>query len=240
MKTARPLQIPVRVQPLNGKRNLVDSDDSNSINDDVDEGDDVLSARKSFLRLMESTSPGGSSTGGSATSNDGSSLSGSELPESKDALRKSISEGQKRYPEINFRRAFQGCKEISEVVFGTSVLNSEFLAVTAGTHLNQSSEAFQLDLFKQFEYRNQSPPKNEWEENPPQDKNHTSNRTDSLLRNLLDVVEEVKIAWLEIRNLTLTSFRSPSGKQLDLQLAFTYFEDCVKMMMTLDITCLNW
>ena len=49
----------------------MDSDDSNCGNDDVDEEDDVLSARKSFLRPMESPSPGGSSTVGSAISNDG-------------------------------------------------------------------------------------------------------------------------------------------------------------------------
>lgn len=36
-------------------------------------------------------------------------------------------------------------------------------------------------------------------------------RTSSFLRNLLDVVEEVQIARLEIRNLTLTSFHCPSG-----------------------------
>ncbi|XP_022758886.1 uncharacterized protein LOC111305523 isoform X7 [Durio zibethinus] len=64
-------------------------------------------------------------------------------------------------------------------------------------------------------------------------------RTSSLLRNLLDVVEEVQIAQLEIRNLTLTSFHSPSAKQLDLQLAFIDFDSGIKVMMTLDVTCLN-
>ncbi|XWS47286.1 hypothetical protein CRYUN_Cryun14cG0139500 [Craigia yunnanensis] len=64
-------------------------------------------------------------------------------------------------------------------------------------------------------------------------------RTSSLLRNLLDVVEEVQIARLEIRNLTLTSFCSPSAKQLDLQLAFIDFDSGVKLIMTLDMTCLN-
>ncbi|XVF31940.1 hypothetical protein REPUB_Repub17cG0038200 [Reevesia pubescens] len=64
-------------------------------------------------------------------------------------------------------------------------------------------------------------------------------RTSSLLRNLLDVVEEVEIAWLEITNMTLTSFHSPSAKQLDLQLAFIDFDSGVKVMMTLDMTCLN-
>ncbi|XVF21190.1 hypothetical protein REPUB_Repub12eG0069100 [Reevesia pubescens] len=64
-------------------------------------------------------------------------------------------------------------------------------------------------------------------------------RTSSLLRSLLDVVEEVQIAQLEIRNLTLTSFHSPSAKQLDLQLAFIDFDSGVKVMMTLDMTCLN-
>ncbi|XWS36668.1 hypothetical protein CRYUN_Cryun20dG0105200 [Craigia yunnanensis] len=64
-------------------------------------------------------------------------------------------------------------------------------------------------------------------------------RTSSLLRNLLDVVEEVLIAQLEIRNLTLTSFHSPSAKQLDLQLSFIDFNRGVKLIMTLDMTCLK-
>ncbi|KAG4132869.1 hypothetical protein ERO13_D08G059000v2 [Gossypium hirsutum] len=64
-------------------------------------------------------------------------------------------------------------------------------------------------------------------------------RTSSLLRNLLDVIEEVQIARLEIRGLILTSFRSPSAKQLDLQLAFIDFESGVKLIMSLDLTCLN-
>ncbi|KAK6286809.1 hypothetical protein POUND7_012988 [Theobroma cacao] len=64
-------------------------------------------------------------------------------------------------------------------------------------------------------------------------------RTSLLLTNLLDVVEEVQIAQLEIRNLTLTSFHSPSAEQLGLQLAFIDFDSGVKVMMTLDVTCLN-
>ncbi|KAH1108401.1 hypothetical protein J1N35_012169 [Gossypium stocksii] len=64
-------------------------------------------------------------------------------------------------------------------------------------------------------------------------------RTSSLLRNLLDVIEEVQIARLEIRGLILTSFHSPSAKQLDLQLAFIDFESGVKLIMSLDLTCLN-
>ncbi|XVF81402.1 hypothetical protein PTKIN_Ptkin15bG0152300 [Pterospermum kingtungense] len=63
--------------------------------------------------------------------------------------------------------------------------------------------------------------------------------TSSLLRNLLDVVEEVQIAQLEIRNLTQASFHSPSAEQLDLQLSFIDFDSGVKLMMTLDVTCLN-
>ncbi|TYI55782.1 hypothetical protein E1A91_D11G164700v1 [Gossypium mustelinum] len=64
-------------------------------------------------------------------------------------------------------------------------------------------------------------------------------RTCSLLRNLLDVVEEVQIARLEIRNMTLNSFNSPSAKQLDLQFAFIDLDSGVKVTMTLDMTCLN-
>lgn len=45
-------------------RDLIDSDDD-------DNDDDDLSVEKSFLRPMESPSPGGSSTVGSAISNDG-------------------------------------------------------------------------------------------------------------------------------------------------------------------------
>ncbi|KAK8688683.1 hypothetical protein V6N13_087433 [Hibiscus sabdariffa] len=64
-------------------------------------------------------------------------------------------------------------------------------------------------------------------------------RTSSLLRNLLDVVEEVQMAQLEIRNMTLISFHSPSAKQLDLQLAFIDFGSGIKVTLTLDVTCLN-
>ena len=55
------------------------------------------------------------------------------------------------------------------------MLNSEFLAVATGTPLNQSSEAFQIDLFKQFEYGNQPPTKDGLKESSTQDKRHTSN-----------------------------------------------------------------
>ncbi|XVE78281.1 hypothetical protein DITRI_Ditri13aG0132300 [Diplodiscus trichospermus] len=51
-------------------RDLADCDDSNGGDDGDYVEDDILSARKSFLRPIESPSPGGSSTVGSATSND--------------------------------------------------------------------------------------------------------------------------------------------------------------------------
>lgn len=40
--------------------------------------------------------------------------------------------------------------------------------------------------------------------------------TSSLLHNLLDVIEEVQQAQIEIRNLVKTSFSSPSGIKLSL------------------------
>ncbi|XP_021665516.2 uncharacterized protein LOC110653957 isoform X7 [Hevea brasiliensis] len=63
--------------------------------------------------------------------------------------------------------------------------------------------------------------------------------TCSLLHNLLDVVAEVQLAQLEIRNLVHTCFRSSSVEQLDLQLCFIDFNNGRKVMVTLDMTCLK-
>ncbi|XP_012089606.1 uncharacterized protein LOC105647985 [Jatropha curcas] len=63
--------------------------------------------------------------------------------------------------------------------------------------------------------------------------------TSSLLHNLLDVVGEVQLAQVEIRNLVQTSFCSSSVEQLDLQLCFIDFDNGQKLMVTLDMTCLN-
>eukprot|EP00257_Ricinus_communis_P019188 XP_015578103.1 uncharacterized protein LOC8288333 [Ricinus communis] len=63
--------------------------------------------------------------------------------------------------------------------------------------------------------------------------------TCSLLHNLLDVVGEVQLAQVEVRSLVRTSFHSSSGEQLDLQLFFIDPNSGMKVLMTLDITCLN-
>ncbi|KAM7262805.1 hypothetical protein ACFE04_000488 [Oxalis oulophora] len=63
--------------------------------------------------------------------------------------------------------------------------------------------------------------------------------TSSLLRNLLDVAQEVQVAQTQIRNLTHMSFNSPSVEQLDLQLVFLDFSSGRKVTITLDLTCLK-
>ncbi|XP_059661289.1 uncharacterized protein LOC132307513 isoform X2 [Cornus florida] len=63
--------------------------------------------------------------------------------------------------------------------------------------------------------------------------------TGSLLGNLLDVVEEVQLAQLELQNLIQTSFNSSSVEQLDLQLCFINFHSGRKAMLILDMSCLN-
>ncbi|KAF8410894.1 hypothetical protein HHK36_003431 [Tetracentron sinense] len=57
--------------------------------------------------------------------------------------------------------------------------------------------------------------------------------TSSLLGNLLDVVEEVKVARLELPNLVQTSFDSPCVEQLDLQLYFIDFRTGRKWNLSL-------
>ncbi|PON44239.1 hypothetical protein PanWU01x14_268370 [Parasponia andersonii] len=63
--------------------------------------------------------------------------------------------------------------------------------------------------------------------------------THSLLCNLLDVVEEVQMAQIEIANLIRTNFSTPSGQQLSLQLCFINFHTGIKVTLSLDVTCLN-
>ncbi|KAK9284775.1 hypothetical protein L1049_023952 [Liquidambar formosana] len=63
--------------------------------------------------------------------------------------------------------------------------------------------------------------------------------TSSLICNMLDVVEEVQLAGVELRNLTETRFHSPSAEQLDLQLCFVDFKSGRKVTLTLDMTCLK-
>ncbi|XP_045811307.1 uncharacterized protein LOC123905660 isoform X3 [Trifolium pratense] len=63
--------------------------------------------------------------------------------------------------------------------------------------------------------------------------------TGSLLSNLLDVVEEVQLARVEIRNLVQAKFNSHSVNQLDLQLSFIDFCGGKKVQVILDMTCLK-
>ncbi|KAL5798158.1 hypothetical protein ACOSQ2_002978 [Xanthoceras sorbifolium] len=63
--------------------------------------------------------------------------------------------------------------------------------------------------------------------------------TSSLLLNLLNVVEEVQLARIEIGSLTQTSFNSPHADQLDLQLSFIGFDSGRKVTVTLDMVCLK-
>ncbi|XP_020231117.1 uncharacterized protein LOC109811716 [Cajanus cajan] len=68
---------------------------------------------------------------------------------------------------------------------------------------------------------------------------HETQLTSSLLSNLLDVVEEVQSARIEIRNLVEAKFYSHSVQRLDLQLSFIDFYSGRKVKATFDITCLK-
>ncbi|XP_010245008.1 PREDICTED: uncharacterized protein LOC104588681 isoform X2 [Nelumbo nucifera] len=63
--------------------------------------------------------------------------------------------------------------------------------------------------------------------------------TNSLLGNLLDVIEEVLVARLEIPNLIQTRFHSPCAERLDLELCFIDLKTGKKVTSTLDMTYLN-
>ncbi|KAL2458296.1 uncharacterized protein Fot_55773 [Forsythia ovata] len=63
--------------------------------------------------------------------------------------------------------------------------------------------------------------------------------TSSLLGTLLDVLEEVQLAQLELPNLTQSSFYCPSVEQLHLQLCFIKFISVRKVTLTLDLSCLK-
>ncbi|KAK7273465.1 hypothetical protein RIF29_14515 [Crotalaria pallida] len=63
--------------------------------------------------------------------------------------------------------------------------------------------------------------------------------TSALLRNLLDVVEEVQSARIEVRNLVDAKFYSHSVQHLDLQLSFIDFHSGKKLKVTLDMACLK-
>ncbi|XP_043688522.1 uncharacterized protein LOC122639690 isoform X2 [Telopea speciosissima] len=63
--------------------------------------------------------------------------------------------------------------------------------------------------------------------------------TSSLLGNLLDVVEEVQAARIDLPDLFQTSFHSPCAKQLNLHLCFIHFKTGMKVILILDMTYLN-
>ncbi|MED6172077.1 hypothetical protein PIB30_046758 [Stylosanthes scabra] len=63
--------------------------------------------------------------------------------------------------------------------------------------------------------------------------------TSSLLSNLLEVLEEVQLSCIEIRNLIQAKFFSHSGEQLDLQLVFINFGSGRKVKVTFDLTCIK-
>ncbi|KAF7827186.1 uncharacterized protein G2W53_018350 [Senna tora] len=63
--------------------------------------------------------------------------------------------------------------------------------------------------------------------------------TSSLLSNLLDVMEEVQLARIEIRNLVQAKFYSQSVGQLDLLLSFVDLNTGRKLKVILDMTCLK-
>ncbi|MED6172026.1 hypothetical protein PIB30_046332 [Stylosanthes scabra] len=63
--------------------------------------------------------------------------------------------------------------------------------------------------------------------------------TSSLLSNLLELLEEVQLSCIEIRNLIQAKFFSHSGKQLDLQLVFINFGSGRKVKVTFDLTCIK-
>ncbi|KAL0451229.1 UNVERIFIED_CONTAM: hypothetical protein Slati_1101000 [Sesamum latifolium] len=63
--------------------------------------------------------------------------------------------------------------------------------------------------------------------------------TSSLLGTLLDVVEEVQLAQMQLQNLTHSNFSSPSDEQLDLMLCFFNFNSGRKVFLTLDMSCLK-
>lgn len=64
--------------------------------------------------------------------------------------------------------------------------------------------------------------------------------TSSVLGNLLDVVQEVQAASVELQNLTCTSFRSTSVEQLELHLHFIDFNSGRRAVLSIDMSCLKW
>ncbi|KAK9698273.1 hypothetical protein RND81_08G092900 [Saponaria officinalis] len=64
-------------------------------------------------------------------------------------------------------------------------------------------------------------------------------KTVSHLHNLLDVIEELQLAMLELKSLTWSRFCQPSAGKLDLQLCFTDFRSGARVALSIDLTSLN-
>ncbi|XP_057505992.1 uncharacterized protein LOC130789283 [Actinidia eriantha] len=64
--------------------------------------------------------------------------------------------------------------------------------------------------------------------------------TSSVLGNLLDVIEEVRAARVDLQNLPYTSFCSPSVERLELHLHFIDFKSGRKVALALNMSCLKW
>ncbi|CAM8957556.1 unnamed protein product [Rhodiola kirilowii] len=63
--------------------------------------------------------------------------------------------------------------------------------------------------------------------------------TSSILLNLLDVIEEVKLARLDVKHLKEARFLSPSAEKLHLCLHFVDFKTAMKVNVALDVSCLT-
>uniref|UniRef100_A0A7N0TVN5 Uncharacterized protein n=1 Tax=Kalanchoe fedtschenkoi TaxID=63787 RepID=A0A7N0TVN5_KALFE len=61
--------------------------------------------------------------------------------------------------------------------------------------------------------------------------------TSSIFSSLLDVIEEVKFARVELNNMMDAKFLSPSAEKLDLCLRFFDFKTSMEIIMALDVSC---
>ncbi|XP_052178263.1 uncharacterized protein LOC127792022 isoform X2 [Diospyros lotus] len=64
--------------------------------------------------------------------------------------------------------------------------------------------------------------------------------TSSVLGNLLDVVEEIQVARVELQNLIKACFHCPYVGKLELHLHFVNLRSGTKVALTLDVSCLQW
>ncbi|KAK8568943.1 hypothetical protein V6N12_007476 [Hibiscus sabdariffa] len=114
-----------------------------------------------------------------------------------------------------------GDNKISEVWIGTGVLNSESIAVTNGTPVNQSGKDVQLDLVKHFENGNPLPTKDGLKENSPQDKiqshnvDHGKYKSTSLAA--VKIVDERGSNGFDLQNTFSTLKLQPGGPEKNIQ-----------------------